>query len=317
VFSSHSMSGWGDFAGSAPTGNPTRSPTRVSTHFTTSPTTRPTTFSTKSLRARRGDSNTWFRKELRPRTGNGARGEKLDLVGNQVGKRVGNQVGKRVGFGASLSVLRDLLKPFCLNDLRKFTRIGYGHMGGVADNGGSEYISPLEMLCWLTRSGAGRGDLKRMRFHLLDRIESWEAGKTLRGLKRLTSGEEYLADHFPGFPIMPGVLQLQTLVEAGGWLLRLTDDFRDSVIALREVKSVKYGSMVRPGQVLRVNVELTARDGGLAWFKGKGETEGTQNVQAQFALAGYNLREKNPAFAARDEAMTRHWREMLNMILGQ
>ena len=52
-----------------------------------------------------------------------------------------------------------------------------------------------------------------MRFHLIDRIVSYEPGKGLRGLKRLTAGEEYLADHFPGFPIMPGVLQLQSLVE--------------------------------------------------------------------------------------------------------
>jgi 3-hydroxyacyl-[acyl-carrier-protein] dehydratase len=156
-----------------------------------------------------------------------------------------------------------------------------------------------------------------MRFHLLDRIESWEAGKTLRGLKRLTSGEEYLADHFPGFPIMPGVLQLQTLVEAGSWLLRLTDDFRSSVIVLREVKSVKYGSMIRPGQALKVTVELTTRNGDLAWFKGKGEAEGHQNVQAQFALAGYSLRDKNPAFAERDQALTRHWRDLLHTVLGQ
>jgi 3-hydroxyacyl-[acyl-carrier-protein] dehydratase len=156
-----------------------------------------------------------------------------------------------------------------------------------------------------------------MRFHLLDRIVTWDAGKALRGVKRLTSGEEYLADHFPGFPIMPGVMQLQTLVEAAGWLLRLTDDFRDSVVVLREVKSVKYGSMVRPGQMLEVSVELTARDGQLAWFKGKGEADGAQAVQAQFALSGYNLRDKRPSLADRDEALIRHWRELLPLLLGE
>lgn len=156
-----------------------------------------------------------------------------------------------------------------------------------------------------------------MRFHLLDRIVSWEAGKALRGVKRLTSGEEYLADHFPGFPIMPGVMQLQALVEAAGWLMRLTDDFRQSVVVLREVKSVKYGSMVRPGQTLDVTVELTARAGELNWFKGKGEAEGTQAVQAQFALCGYNLRERRPALADRDEAMIGHWRDLLPLLLGE
>ncbi len=156
-----------------------------------------------------------------------------------------------------------------------------------------------------------------MRFHLLDRIVCWEAGKALRGLKRLTSGEEYLADHFPGFPIMPGVMQLQTLVEAAGWLLRLSDDFQHSVIVLREVKSVKYGSMVRPGQTLEVTVELTGRDGSMSWLKGKGEAEGAQAVQAQFGLCGYNLREKRPALADRDEALIRHWRNLLPLLLGE
>lgn len=153
-----------------------------------------------------------------------------------------------------------------------------------------------------------------MRFHLLDRIAAWDSGKTLRGEKRLTSGEEYLADHFPGFPIMPGVLQLQTLVEAAGWLLRLTDDFRQSVVVLREVKSVKFGAMVQPGQVLEVSVDLTGRDAATTWFKGRGEANGKQTVQAQFGLAAYKLADTRPALAERDAALIRHWRELHDSI---
>ncbi len=155
-----------------------------------------------------------------------------------------------------------------------------------------------------------------MRFHLLDRILQCDSGKTLRGLKRLTGGEEYLADHFPGFPIMPGVLQLQTLVEAASWLLRLSDDYRYSVVVLREVKSVRFGSMVQPGNALAVAVELTGRDGLVASFKGKGEVEGTQTVSAQFALACYNLRDRNPAFADRDERLVQHWRSLGQLLNG-
>src|SRR5262249_42251638 len=135
-----------------------------------------------------------------------------------------------------------------------------------------------------------------MRFHLLDRILECEPGKMLRGLKRLTGGEEYLADHFPGFPIMPGVLQLQAMTEAGSWLLRLTDDFRFSVVVLREVKSVRFGAMVTPGKALEVTAELTDRDGPSASFKAKGEVEGAQAVSAQFTLACYNLRDRQPGF---------------------
>jgi len=155
-----------------------------------------------------------------------------------------------------------------------------------------------------------------MRFLLLDRITHCELGKELRGLKRLTGGEEYLADHFPSFPIMPGVLQLQSLVEAGSWLLRLTDDFAHSVVVLREVKSVKFGNLMQPGKALDVTVELTGRDGAKASFKAKGEAEATQTVAAQFTLASYNLRDRNPAFAARDERLVEHWRSMHELLSG-
>src|SRR5207253_10441898 len=99
-----------------------------------------------------------------------------------------------------------------------------------------------------------------MRFHLVDRIEAVKPGKSLRAVKHLTLAEEYLADHFPSFPVMPGVLQLQTLVEAAAWLLRLTDDYAQSVWVLREVRAVKYGTFVAPGHKLVATGELVKRD---------------------------------------------------------
>lgn len=156
-----------------------------------------------------------------------------------------------------------------------------------------------------------------MRFCLLDRITMCEAGKVLRGLKRLTAAEEYLADHFPGFPLMPGVLQLQSLVEAGSWLLRISDDFSYSVVVLREVKSVKFGSLMQPGKALEVTVELTGRDGDRADLKGRGECEGIQTISAQFSLIRYNLKDRDPAFQERDERMISQWRNMRPLLMGE
>src|SRR3954470_16909410 len=110
-----------------------------------------------------------------------------------------------------------------------------------------------------------------MRFQLIDRILDVEPGKVLHAVKNLTLGEEYLADHFPTFPVMPGVLMLQTLVEAGAWLLRLSEDYRHSVIVLREAKNIKYGTFMEPGNRLNLTVELVERTEQLATFKGKGE----------------------------------------------
>src|SRR5881275_182177 len=117
-----------------------------------------------------------------------------------------------------------------------------------------------------------------MRFHLIDRILEVEPGKRIRMVKNLTLGEEYLADHFPTFPVMPGVLMLQALVETVAWFLRIRDDFRHSLIVLREAKNVKYGSFMEPGRQMMITVELVEENGETATFKGKGETEGTQTV---------------------------------------
>jgi 3-hydroxyacyl-[acyl-carrier-protein] dehydratase len=147
-----------------------------------------------------------------------------------------------------------------------------------------------------------------MRFHLVDRIVEWVPGKSLRAVKNLTLGEEYLADHFPTFPVMPGVLMLQTLVESAAWLLRLSEDFRHSVIVLREAKNVKYGTFMQPGKQMNVEVELAAQDEKTATFKGKGEVGGASTVSARFTLDRYNLRDRNPAFAAADERIVQYLR---------
>src|SRR5438876_7495272 len=109
-----------------------------------------------------------------------------------------------------------------------------------------------------------------MRFHLIDRIDAVEPGKSLRAAKFLTLGEEYLADHFPGFPVMPGVLMLQTVVEAATWLWRISDDFAYSTIVLREARNAKYGNFMEPGKTMVVTVEWQAQEGDRATFKGKG-----------------------------------------------
>ncbi len=158
-----------------------------------------------------------------------------------------------------------------------------------------------------------------MRFNLLDRLVDFEPGKRIRLVKNLTLAEEYLADHFPTFPVMPGVLMLQTLVEAGAWLLRLTEDFRHSVIVLREVRGVKYGNFMEPGRSLVVTAEMAeaAPGSAVATFKGKGEMEGNSTVSAKFTLARYNLRDRNPALDAVDRRIVDHLRGLYLVIKGE
>jgi len=81
---------------------------------------------------------------------------------------------------------------------------------------------------------------KSMKFGLIDRIVELEPGRRIVALKAVSLAEEYLADHFPTFPVLPGVLMLEALVEAGAWLVRETQDFNRSVILLHSAKNVTY-----------------------------------------------------------------------------
>jgi 3-hydroxyacyl-[acyl-carrier-protein] dehydratase len=157
-----------------------------------------------------------------------------------------------------------------------------------------------------------------MRFHLVDRILEIEPGKKVRTVKNLSLAEEYLADHFPTFPVMPGVLMLQTLVESAAWLLRVTEDFKHSIIALREVTNVKYGNFMEPGKSLITTVELAEAPGPVAEvaFRGKGEMEGQSTVSARFVLTRYNLRDRNPALGVIDARIVEQLRQHYLVLSG-
>ncbi len=153
-----------------------------------------------------------------------------------------------------------------------------------------------------------------MRFNLVDRIVEVQPGQSLLAVKNLTLAEEYLADHFPSFPVMPGVLMLQALVEAGGWLWRLTEDYAYSIMVLREARNVKYGNFMEPGRQMQIQVEVVEHSGDRMTLKGKGEMDGTTTVAARISLAGYNLRDRNPALRELDERLVRHYRERAALL---
>jgi 3-hydroxyacyl-[acyl-carrier-protein] dehydratase len=155
-----------------------------------------------------------------------------------------------------------------------------------------------------------------MRFQLVDRIVEVQPAKLIRAVKYLTLGEEYLADHFPTFPVMPGVLMLQALVEAGAWLVRISEDFRHSVIALREARHVKYGTFMEPGRRMDLTAELVEQQDDQVTFKGRGEMDGQATVTARFTLARYNLRDRNPDLWSTDEQLIEHFRARYRLLRG-
>jgi len=147
-----------------------------------------------------------------------------------------------------------------------------------------------------------------MRFWLLDRICSFEAGKQLTAVKNVSLAEEYLADHFPEFPVLPGVFMLEAATQAGAWLVRLSENYAHSIVVLHEARAVKYADFVTPGHQLIMHVEQTDEDERFVKMKFRGEVEGRQSVSGRIVLERYNLAEEDPSQAGLDSRMIEYQR---------
>lgn len=128
---------------------------------------------------------------------------------------------------------------------------------------------------------------QRVKFELIDRVIE-QGDQRIVALKNVSLAEEYLADHFPSFPVLPGVMMLETLVQAGRLLLATQAWDNNRPLVLAEVRNVRYGNMVRPGQSLQVEVTLRGVTGeglGRIWdLSGTGTVDGTVAVQGRFFL---------------------------------
>ncbi|TWU04727.1 3-hydroxyacyl-ACP dehydratase FabZ family protein [Stieleria varia] len=123
-----------------------------------------------------------------------------------------------------------------------------------------------------------------MKFRQLDRIVSVEPGKRLIAERTLHANEEYLNDHFPRFPVMPGVMMLEALHQAAIWLIRLDDDFESPLVLLREVRGAKFGDFLSPGETLQITAEIIKQVDNLTTVKASAEKEGRVTVSARLIL---------------------------------
>lgn len=126
-----------------------------------------------------------------------------------------------------------------------------------------------------------------MKFDLIDRVTRRD-DDSLSAVKNVSAAEEYLGDHFPGFPILPGVMMLETLVQAARHFASASDDPPTTPLVIKQVRNVRYGGMVRPGQTLDVTVTLRKREGHDYDFQGVGKVGEHVAVQGRFSLAPLN-----------------------------
>jgi len=155
-----------------------------------------------------------------------------------------------------------------------------------------------------------------MRFILIDKVISLESGRQIKAVKNVSLAEEYLADHFPTFPVLPGVLLLEGLIESASWLVRRTENFAHSMILLEQAKNVKYKSFLVPGAQIEYTVQAKTIEENVSSFTGFGLSEGERIVEARFGLRHFNLADQNPAMAAVDarviENMKKRWELLKN-----
>jgi 3-hydroxyacyl-[acyl-carrier-protein] dehydratase len=154
-----------------------------------------------------------------------------------------------------------------------------------------------------------------MRFCLLDRIVTLEPGVRITAVKRLRPDEDYLSDHFPRFPVMPGVLMLEAMFQAGMWLIRQTEGFAHSLVLLKEARNIKYADFVAPGKELVVTAEILKQDDSLTTLKVQGTVDGNVAVHGRLVLERFNLAERYPALKDTDPYMRAELRPVLASLL--
>ena len=153
-----------------------------------------------------------------------------------------------------------------------------------------------------------------MRFTLVDRITEVHPGKSITAVKALSMAEEYLQDHFPRFPVMPGVLMLESLYQAGSWLVYLTNEYRHSAVLLKEARNVKYADFIQPGGTLTFHAEIIKQNGPLTTLKAQGLVGETVAVNGRLVLEGFNIGDRQPERAAWDAYARRELRKLYEIL---
>jgi 3-hydroxyacyl-[acyl-carrier-protein] dehydratase len=124
----------------------------------------------------------------------------------------------------------------------------------------------------------------RYPFLLVDRIVEMEPGKRIVGMKNVTINEPFFQGHFPGHPVMPGVLIIESMAQVAGIMAYLASDeeTRKKVSYFMSIDNARFRRPVRPGDQLRIEIETLFTKRGIWSVSGKALVDGT--VVADAAL---------------------------------
>ncbi len=139
-------------------------------------------------------------------------------------------------------------------------------------------------------------DIKRLLPHrypflLVDRVVEFMAGDRILAYKNVTINEEFFQGHFPTRPVMPGVLVIEALAQAGGVLYQLTKQVNNggridpNLFYLVKIENARFSKMVVPGDRLELDITLKRRIRNMAMYEGTARVDGKEAARAEFLCA--------------------------------
>jgi len=125
----------------------------------------------------------------------------------------------------------------------------------------------------------------RYPFILVDKITECVPGKYVKGYKNLTMNEGFFQGHFPGNPVMPGVLQLEALAQCSAPVLLCMPEYKGKLALYAGLDNVRFKNIVRPGDRFDMEVELVKLKGPVCKSHGAGYVNGKLCVEADMLAA--------------------------------
>lgn len=119
---------------------------------------------------------------------------------------------------------------------------------------------------------------------LVDRVLTWESGKSITAIKNVTVNEEFFNGHFPHQPVMPGVLMIEALAQTAALLSFLTMGLKpdeNSVVYFLGIDAARFKRRVEPGDQLKMDVEITRHARGIWKYKAVATVDGEVAVEAE------------------------------------
>ncbi len=129
-------------------------------------------------------------------------------------------------------------------------------------------------------------------FLYVDRAEAFRPYHSLVGIKCVTMNEPFFQGHFPGNPVMPGVLIVEALAQTGGLLMSKSWDVdpEGKIILFMSIDNCRFRNPVRPGDILRLEVEVQRSRGDVVKFRGRGMVGDKLAADAEFAAMLFDTR---------------------------